>query len=49
MAGLAYFSMTGLADFFGWNALERRSQRPFRLPKGQSFYGHLQRLGLRLL
>ena len=22
MAGLANFSMTGLADFFGWNALE---------------------------
>ena len=22
MAGLAHFSMTGLADFFGWNALE---------------------------
>ena len=29
--------------------LQRRSQRPFRPPKGQSFYGHLQRLGLRLL
>jgi RNA-directed DNA polymerase len=29
--------------------LKRRSQRPFRPPEGQSFYGQLQRLGLRLL
>jgi RNA-directed DNA polymerase len=29
--------------------LRRRSQRPFRPPKGVSFYVHLQRLGLRLL
>jgi RNA-directed DNA polymerase len=29
--------------------LQRRSQRPFRAPEGQSFYAHLQTLGLRLL
>jgi RNA-directed DNA polymerase len=29
--------------------LQRRSQRPFRPPKGQTFYAHLQSLGLRLL
>jgi RNA-directed DNA polymerase len=29
--------------------LQRRSQRPFRPPEGESFYAHLQRLGLRLL
>lgn len=26
--------------------LRRRSQRPFRVPKGQSYYKHLQKLGL---
>jgi RNA-directed DNA polymerase len=26
--------------------LQRRSQRPFRVPKGQSYYKHLQKLGL---
>lgn len=26
--------------------LRRRSQRPFRVPKGQTLYGHLERLGL---
>jgi RNA-directed DNA polymerase len=29
--------------------LQRRSQRAYRLPEGQSFYAHLQALGLRLL
>lgn len=29
--------------------LQRRSQRPFRPPEGQSFYAHLQSLGLQLL
>ena len=29
--------------------LKRRSQRPFRPPEGETFYAHLQRLGLRLL
>ena len=29
--------------------LQRRSQRPFRPPEGETFYAHLQRLGLRLL
>jgi len=29
--------------------LQRRSQRPFRPPKGVSFYAHLQTLGLQLL
>jgi RNA-directed DNA polymerase len=29
--------------------LQRRSQRPFRPPKGTTYYAHLQRLGLRLL
>jgi RNA-directed DNA polymerase len=29
--------------------LRRRSQRPFRLPKGRSFYKHLQKLGLMYL
>lgn len=29
--------------------LQRRSQRPFRPPKGETYYAHLQRLGLRLL
>ena len=29
--------------------LERRSQRAYRTPEGESFYAHLQRLGLRLL
>ena len=29
--------------------LQRRSQRPFRPPAGETFYAHLQRLGLRLL
>ena len=29
--------------------LRRRSQRPYRPPKGMSFYAHLQRLGLRYL
>ena len=29
--------------------LRRRSQRPFRPPAGETFYAHLQRLGLRLL
>jgi RNA-directed DNA polymerase len=29
--------------------LQRRSQRPFRPPEGQSFYAHLQALGLRFL
>jgi RNA-directed DNA polymerase len=28
--------------------LQRRSQRPFRPPKGETFYAHLVRLGLRL-
>jgi hypothetical protein len=28
---------------------ERRSQRAYRKPAGESFYAHLQRLGLRLL
>ena len=26
--------------------LHRRSQRPFRPPKGRSYYGHLKQLGL---
>jgi RNA-directed DNA polymerase len=29
--------------------LRRRSQRPYRPPEGETFYAHLQRLGLRLL
>jgi RNA-directed DNA polymerase len=29
--------------------LNRRSQRPYRPPAGESYYAHLQRLGLRLL
>jgi RNA-directed DNA polymerase len=29
--------------------LQRRSQRPFRPPKGETYYAHLQRLGLRLM
>jgi len=29
--------------------LQRRSQRAYRTPEGESFYAHLQRLGLRLL
>jgi RNA-directed DNA polymerase len=29
--------------------LRRRSQRAYRTPEGESFYAHLQRLGLRLL
>ena len=29
--------------------LQRRSQRPYRTPEGESFYAHLQRLGLQLL
>ena len=29
--------------------LRRRSQRAYRTPAGESFYAHLQRLGLRLL
>ena len=29
--------------------LQRRSQRPFRPPEGETFYAHLQRLGLQLL
>ena len=29
--------------------LQRRSQRPFRPPKGTTYYAHLQRLGLRTL
>ncbi len=29
--------------------LQRRSQRPYRPPEGESFYAHLQRLGLQLL
>jgi RNA-directed DNA polymerase len=29
--------------------LQRRSQRPFRPPKEETYYAHLQRLGLRLL
>jgi RNA-directed DNA polymerase len=29
--------------------LQRRSQRPFRPPAGETYYAHLQRLGLRLL
>jgi len=29
--------------------LKRRSQRAYRTPEGESFYAHLQRLGLRLL
>ncbi len=29
--------------------LRRRSQRPYRLPKGVSLYSHLQRLGLKYL
>jgi len=29
--------------------LRRRSQRPFRPPEGETYYAHLQRLGLRLL
>lgn len=29
--------------------LQRRSQRPFRPPEGQSFYAHLKALGLQLL
>jgi RNA-directed DNA polymerase len=31
------------------NHLKRRSQRPYRLPEGESYYRHLQRLGLRFL
>jgi RNA-directed DNA polymerase len=29
--------------------LRRRSQRPFRPPEGETYYAHLQRLGLRIL
>lgn len=29
-----------------WRHLRRRSQRPFRLPKGQTFYSYMQRRGL---
>lgn len=29
--------------------LKRRSQRPFRVPEGRTFYAHLQALGLQLL
>ena len=29
--------------------LKRRSQRPLRPPQGETYYAHLQRLGLRLL
>ena len=29
--------------------LQRRSQRPFRVPKGRTYYDHLQRLGLQML
>jgi RNA-directed DNA polymerase len=29
--------------------LQRRSQRPYRPPAGETYYAHLQRLGLRLL
>ena len=29
--------------------LQRRSQRPYRPPEGETFYAHLQRLGLQLL
>jgi RNA-directed DNA polymerase len=29
--------------------LKRRSDRPYRIPAGESSYAHLQRLGLRLL
>jgi RNA-directed DNA polymerase len=29
--------------------LRRRSQRPFRVPKGQSYYKHLQKMGLEYL
>ena len=29
--------------------LRRRSQRPYRTPAGETFYAHLQRLGLRFL
>jgi RNA-directed DNA polymerase len=29
-----------------WRHLQRRSQRPFRLPKGKSFYGFMRERGL---
>lgn len=47
--GEAFLELTWFASERLRRHLRRRSQRPYRIPEGESFYGHLQRLGFQPL
>lgn len=46
---MAFRKVNGFVELRLVKHLQRRSQRSFRIPEGQSFHAHLQALGLQLL